>query len=83
MGDIPDPKQYHGIESIDSFTNRVFDFMHELRQRHAGANINLLIAGHRCTTGCIGAYFMGIPQDGNILLHSSSNGKYKIFDFPV
>lgn len=83
MGDIPDPKQYHGIESIDSFTNRVFDFMHELKQRHAGANINLLIAGHRCTTGCIGAYFMGIPQDGNILLHSSSNGEYKIFDFPV
>jgi probable phosphoglycerate mutase len=43
--------------------------------------LNILLSGHRCTTGCIGAYFEGIPDDGNILRFSSDNGDYKSYKF--
>lgn len=40
----------------------------------------LKMSGHRCTTGCIGAYFEGIPSDGNILQFSSDTGHYKSYN---
>ena len=43
--------------------------------------INILLSGHKCTTGCIGAYFEGVPIDGNILRLSSNNGDYKVYKF--
>jgi probable phosphoglycerate mutase len=43
--------------------------------------LNILLSGHRCTTGCIGAYFEGIPDDGNILRFSSDNGDFKEYKF--
>jgi len=43
--------------------------------------LNILLSGHRCTTGCIGAYFEGIPEDRNILKFSSNNGEYKVYKF--
>ncbi|GGH79382.1 putative phosphoglycerate mutase [Pullulanibacillus pueri] len=81
MGILPDPNVYKGIEDMYSYIHRIFNFMRELENRYAHREINILLAGHRDTTGCIGAYFKGIPEDGNILSYSSNNGEYKVYDF--
>lgn len=78
-GVIPDAKIYRGVEEVDGFVHRIFSFMHELQAKHAGSEVNILIAGHRCTTGCIGAYFQGMPDDGNILRLSSGNGEFRTY----
>ncbi|QHT60588.1 histidine phosphatase family protein [Paenibacillus lycopersici] len=80
-GHVPDPGRYEGVEDIQAFIGRVFDFMRELEARHGESEDNILIAGHRCTTGCIGAYFMGIPEDGNILKYASANGSFNTYRF--
>ena len=80
-GIIPDPNIYYGVEDTGSFVKRVFDFMSELESNCGKRNMNVLLSGHRCTTGCIGAYFNGIPDDGNIVKFSSDNGNYMVYKF--
>jgi uncharacterized phosphatase len=80
-GPIPDSNLYKGVEDPNKFVERVFSFMSELEHQYGKQNINILISGHRCTTGCMGAYFEGIPSDGNILRLSSDTGEYKTFSF--
>lgn len=78
-GAVPDSRFYKGVEEIPDFIRRVFSFLHELKAKHNGSEVNILLSGHRCTTGCIGAYFEGIPEDGNLLRFSSNNGEYKVY----
>ena len=80
-GIIPDPTIYNGVEDPGGFVKRVFHFMSELENKYGDRNVNILLSGHRCTTGCIGAYFKGLPEDGNILKFSSDNGNYKMYSF--
>lgn len=80
-GFLPDSSLYKGVEKPTEFVSRVFDFMEDLETEYGENEFNILIAGHRCTTGCIGAYFKGIPTDGNILKFSSDTGDYKKYDF--
>lgn len=80
-GMVPDARVYQGVEDIHSFIKRVFGFMNELEAKYGNRNLNILISGHRCTTGGIGAYFNGIPEDQNILRWSSNNGEYKVYQF--
>lgn len=80
-GVIPDSRIYKGVEESRCFIQRVFEFMHELKVEHSGKEVNILISGHRCTTGGIGAFFSGIPEDGNILKFSSDNGEYTVYNF--
>jgi len=80
-GVIPDPSLYSGVEDVQNYMMRVFAFMHELEDEYSDKEVNIIISGHRCTTGSIGAYFEGIPEDGNILRYSSNNGEYKIYNF--
>lgn len=80
-GQLPDSSLYKGIEEPSLFVKRVFSFMKELEKQHGKKELNVLISGHRCTTGCIGAFFEGIPSDGNILKFSSDTGDYKTFNF--
>ncbi|EJR54594.1 hypothetical protein IIM_01534 [Bacillus cereus VD107] len=79
-GMVPDSTIYKGVEDIHSFVARVFHFMQELELKYDN-KCNILLSEHRCTTGCIGAYFEGIPKDNNILQFSSNNGEYKIYTF--
>ncbi|WP_432360065.1 histidine phosphatase family protein [Sporosarcina sp. UB5] len=81
VGSIPDPSIYKAIEEPTAFVSRVFDFMNELEKQYGDTGLTILIAGHRCTTGCIGAYFKGIPSDGNVLKYSSDTGDYKTYNF--
>lgn len=80
-GHLPDSSVYKGIEDPDDFVKRVFNFMNELENQHGIKELNILIAGHRCTTGCMGAYFEGVPSDKNILKYSSNTGDYKTYEF--
>jgi uncharacterized phosphatase len=81
VGAIPDPHQYKGVEEPSHFIKRVFAFMQELKANHGTDNVNIFISGHRCTTGCIGAYFSGNPADSNMMRYSSNNGDYKSYTF--
>lgn len=80
-GPLPDTSIYKGVEDPNSFVKRVFGFMNELENNYSKRELNILISGHRCTTGCIGAYFEGIPTDSNILKFSSDTGYYKTYNF--
>ncbi|WP_338556232.1 histidine phosphatase family protein [Paenibacillus sp. KS-LC4] len=80
-GFTPDPSVYKGVEGTDQFAERIFSFMSELEAKNDGKEVNILIAGHACTTGCMGAYFNGIPADRNITRYSSANGDYKTYEF--
>ena len=80
-GPLPDINVYKGVEEPHNFVKRVFGFMKELENNYSKRELNILISGHRCTTGCIGAYFEGIPNDGNILKFSSDTGYYKTYNF--
>jgi uncharacterized phosphatase len=82
-GVVPDSSVYNGVEDSGCFVERVFGFMSELEKEYAGKKFNILLSGHRCTTGCIGSYFEGIPKDGNILRHSSNNGDFKVYEFSI
>jgi uncharacterized phosphatase len=81
VGPLPDSNVYKGVEDPNRFVKRVFSFMKELENQYGKQDLNILISGHRCTTGCIGAYFEGLPTDGNILRFSSKTGDYKTFNF--
>jgi uncharacterized phosphatase len=80
-GIVPDSNIYQGVEDPESFVKRVFHFLSELEEKYKDKELNILLSGHRCTTGCMGAYFEGIPEDHNILRFSSDNGDYKIYSF--
>jgi probable phosphoglycerate mutase len=80
-GVIPDSTVYKGVEEIQNYVYRVFNFMQELEFLNRNKEVNILLSGHRCTTGCIGAYFEGIPEDRNILRFSSENGDFKAYTF--
>lgn len=80
-GVVPDPNLYKGVENIQSYIQRVFSFMEELKGKYGKKEVNILLSGHKCTTGGIGAYFEGIPEDRNILKFSSNNGEYKTYRF--
>ncbi|WP_064094036.1 histidine phosphatase family protein [Rossellomorea aquimaris] len=80
-GIVPDSTIYKGVEDIQQYMGRVLSFMKELEGTYGKRDVNILLSGHRCTTGCIGAYFKGIPEDQNILKLSSDNGDYKMYDW--
>jgi uncharacterized phosphatase len=80
-GILPDRNVYSGMEDIQEFLKRIFSFMAELQRKHPDQGVNILLSGHKCTTGGIGAYFEGVPEDRNILRYSSDNGKFNKYKF--
>ncbi|MDW0114097.1 histidine phosphatase family protein [Sporosarcina saromensis] len=80
-GPLPDTNVYKGVEDPNCFVKRIFGFMKELENKYSKRELNILISGHRCTTGCMGAFFEGIPTDGNILRFSSDTGYYRTYTF--
>ncbi|RIW37257.1 histidine phosphatase family protein [Bacillus salacetis] len=80
-GMLPDASIYHGVERSEEFIARIYDFLTELKENLNGKTPDIFISGHRCTTGAIGAYFNGIPEDRNILRWSSDNGDYKTYSY--
>lgn len=79
-GLVPDSNVYEGVEDVQAFKRRVFDFLDELQTQFRGLNVTILIAGHKCTTGCIRGYFEGFPENGDFFSLSSKNGKYRLYE---
>ena len=79
-GEIPDTNIYSGVEDTKHYIARVYSFMDELNKKFGKKDVTILISGHMCITGCISAYFEGMPQDENFLKLSCSNAEYKVFD---
>ena len=79
-GPLPDTSIYKGMEGTEDYMKRVLHFMRELQKLHGKEKKSILISGHRCTTGAIGAFFLGIPADRNILKLSSNNGEFKKYE---
>ncbi|WP_061809289.1 histidine phosphatase family protein [Rossellomorea vietnamensis] len=80
-GPLPDSASYSGVEDPMEVMKRIKHFMTELETLHGKEDKNILISGHRCTTGAIGSFFNGIPDDQNIVKLSSDNGEYKQYGF--
>lgn len=80
VGLIPDSRYYDGVEDPRAFRERIRAFMDELVGKYAGRDANVMIAGHKCTTGCIDCYFNGMPADGNFFSRSVKNGKCRVYE---
>jgi uncharacterized phosphatase len=80
-GILPDARIYKGLEETACFMERIFSFMTELKKEYGKNEKNILISGHRCTTGAMGSYFTEGARDENILKHSSNNGDFRLFSF--
>ena len=80
VGLIPDPRYYDGVEDPKAFMKRVSSFMDELVARYREREANVMIAGHKCTTGCIDCYFNGMPENGDFFSRSVKNGKCRVYE---
>ena len=80
VGLIPDPAYYTGVEDPDAFVARISDFMEEMKARFSGKDGAVMIAGHKCTTGCIDCWFSGMPADGDFFSRSVKNGKCRVYE---
>lgn len=79
VGLIPDSRYYAGVEEPALFKERIYSFLDELKAR-LPRDATVMIAGHKCTTGCIDCYFNGFPADGDFFSHSVKNGRYRVFE---
>ena len=82
-GTVPDMTIYSGVETIDNYKKRIYSFITEILEKYKNQNINILISGHKCTTGMIGAFFENFEVNtiyDDFLKLSSENGKYKKYE---
>lgn len=80
VGLIPDPEFYDGVEDPKAFVSRIFGFLDELTRKYSGADVNVMLAGHKCTTGCIDCYINGMPENGDFFSRSVKNGKCRVYE---
>lgn len=79
-GVVPDLNIYEGVENLFDYKNRIFNFINEIIEKYRNKNVNILVAGHKCTTGMISAYFENFKIEtiyDDFLKLSSKNGEYK------
>lgn len=80
IGVVPDFNIYEGVENLSDYKNRIFSFINEIIETYKDKEVNILIAGHKCTTGMISAYFEKFKVEtiyDDFLKLSSKNGEYK------
>lgn len=80
VGLIPDTRFYTGVEDPKAFVERIFGFMKELVSKYGKSDAVVMIAGHKCTTGCIDCFFNGMPSDGDFFSRSVKNGQFRLYD---
>lgn len=80
VGLIPDTRFYTGVEDPKAFVARIFGFMNELVSKYGKSDAVIMIAGHKCTTGCIDCFFNGMPSDGDFFSRSVKNGQFRLYD---
>ena len=81
FGLLPVRSEYRGVENPDDFKTRIKSFLDELINKYKGKDINIIIGGHKCTTGCIEGIINGFPENGDFFAISTKNGEYKLYIF--
>lgn len=67
-----------GMTPIKEFLKTVWGFLDEIKEKYSDKNI--LIVTHNGVCRAIGAYFNGIPQDGNLSLYGLKNCEIKEYE---
>lgn len=64
-----------GMQTIKEFVETVWDFLEDIKEKYKDKKI--LIVTHNGVCRAIGAYFNGIPEDGNLSLYAHDNCEIK------
>ncbi len=79
-GIVPDMSIYDGVENLYDYKKRILSFINEIIEKYKDEDVNILVAGHKCTTGMISAYFEKFEVNSiydDFLKLASKNGEYK------
>lgn len=79
-GTVPDMKIYSGVEDLEDYKKRIYSFIEDLIKDYGKANCNILIVGHKDSSGMLDAYFNGFEIKtiyDDYLKFASSNCEYK------
>lgn len=79
-GTVPDMKVYYGVEDLVHYKERIYSFIGDLIKKYGKTNYNILIVGHKDSSGMIDAYFNNIEINSiydDYLKLASSNCEYK------
>lgn len=67
-----------GMTSIKEFVKTVWEFLDDIKEKYPDKKI--LIVTHNGVCRAIGAYFKGIPQDGNLSIYAHENCEIKEYE---
>lgn len=79
-GTVPDMSIYTGVENLEDYKKRIYSFINELIDKYGDSDVNILIVGHKDSTGMLSAYFEGFKVEtiyDDYLKLASSNCEYK------
>ena len=62
-GTVPDMSVYDGVEKLEDYKKRIKSFLDEMIERYKNKKGNILIVGHKDSTGMISAYFEGVKVE--------------------
>lgn len=66
---------FKGMTPIKKFIETVWDFLNDIKEKYP--NKKILIVTHNGVCRAIGAYFNGIPEDGNLSIYAHDNCEIK------
>lgn len=79
-GTVPDMNIYEGVEKLEDYKERIYSFISEIIEKYKNTDYNILIVGHKDSTGMLSAYFEGFKVEtiyDDYLKLASPNGGYK------
>lgn len=79
-GTVPDMNIYDGVEKLEDYKKRIYSFIFEIIEKYKNTDFNILIVGHKDSTGMLSAYFEGFKVEtiyDDYLKLASSNCEYK------
>lgn len=79
-GTVPDMNIYDGVEKLEDYKKRIYSFISEIIEKYKNTDCNILIVGHKDSTGMLSAYFEGFKVEtiyDDYLKLASSNCGYK------
>ena len=56
-GTVPDMNIYSDIEKLEDYKKRIYSFIGEIIDKYGETDYNILIVGHKDSTGMLSAYF--------------------------
>lgn len=79
-GTIPDTSIYDGVKKLEDYKERIYSFIFEIIEKYKNTEYNILIVGHKDSTGMLSAYFEGFKVEtiyDDYLKLASPNCGYK------